>query len=307
MADRARDISQVLDELPAWLGARADVAKAGVLGHSRGTLSGLAAAAGSETWGVGPDPRVKAVMGMASGGTLAVTLQPNLEDVRVPTLLVAGGRDLNSALSINEALFKQIACPVADPLRPVGCAEPEAEKAFVLIPDAHHRSFISTFCDQTQAAGAIAWPPGATAPNPRAIFETNAITGLLINSVSGRAMDYCSLATFTAPVDIRPLVRSLTGFCVTGELVDPIPGPCVTSGNVPTTGLDTDEVKQGVTELAVTFFGTMLKRAGADGPHFTRYLAPKWLEKHEPMVGRAEAFATADAICLPGQEVICED
>ena len=39
MADRARDISAVLDELPAWLGARADVSRVGVLGHSRGTLS----------------------------------------------------------------------------------------------------------------------------------------------------------------------------------------------------------------------------------------------------------------------------
>lgn len=202
MADRARDISAVSDELPAWLGARADVSRVGVLGHSRGTLSGLAAAAGSRTWGVESEPRVKAVMGMASGGTLAVTLQPNLADVRVPTLLVAGGRDTNSALSINEALFKQIACPVEDPLRPVGCPEPKAEKAFVLIPDAHHRSFISTFCDQTQATGAIAQA------NPRAIFETNAVTGLLTNLISGRAMDYCPLATFIAPVDTRTARRS---------------------------------------------------------------------------------------------------
>jgi len=259
MADRARDISKVLDELPGWFGARADVSKAGVMGHSRGTLSGLAAAGGSTTWGVEPEPRVKAVMGMAIGGTLAVTLQPNLQDVRVPTLLVAGGRDMNSPQSNSEAAFKQIGCPVEDP----GCADPEAEKTFLSIPDAHHRSFISTFCDQTQATGAIAQREltGGTPPaNPRAIFETNAVTGLLTNVVSGRAMDYCSLSTFTAPVDIRPLVRSVTGFCVTSDLVDPIPGPCVTSGNVPTTGLDSDEVKQRMTELAVKFFGKVLKR-----------------------------------------------
>jgi hypothetical protein len=51
----------------------------------------------------------------------------------------------------------------------------------------------------------------------------------------------------------------------------------------------------------------VLKRNGADGVHFTRYLAPKWLEKHEPMVDRAEAFASADAVCPPGQEVTCEN
>jgi predicted dienelactone hydrolase len=142
---RARDIAKVLDELPHWFGARADLSRVGVMGHSRGTLSGLAAAAGSTAWNVARDPRVKAVMGMASGGTLTVTLQPNLPAIEIPTLLVAGGRDLNSPRSINEALFKQIACPAGEP----GCANPTAEKAFVVVPDAHHRSFISTFCDQT--------------------------------------------------------------------------------------------------------------------------------------------------------------
>jgi predicted dienelactone hydrolase len=255
MGDRVRDIAKVLDELRAWFGARADLSRVGVMGHSRGGLSGIAAAAGSRAWAIDRDPRVKAVMGMASGGTLTVTLQPNLADVTVPTLLVAGGRDTNSALSVNEALFRQIACPVGEP----GCTEPKGEKTFVLIPDAHHRSFISTFCDQTQAIGAIAQG------NPNAIFETNALAGsggyaYLTNTVSGRAMDYCSLSTFTAPVDIRPLVRSVTGFCVTGESVDPLPGPCATSSNVPTTGLDNDEVTQRMTELAVDFFNSKLAR-----------------------------------------------
>ena len=68
MVDRARDISKVLDSLPGWFGTRADMAKVGVFGHSRGTLSGLGAAAGSTTWGVAKEPRVRAVMGMASAG-----------------------------------------------------------------------------------------------------------------------------------------------------------------------------------------------------------------------------------------------
>ena len=62
-----------------------------------------------------------------------------------------------------------------------------------------------------------------------------------------------------------------------------------------------------MTELAVAFFGTVLKRTGDDGLHFTRYLAPKWLEKHEPMVGDAAAIGTVDVICPPGQDVVCGD
>jgi predicted dienelactone hydrolase len=281
MADRARDIKKVLNELPGWLGARADLSRVGVMGHSRGTLSGLAATAGSTAWDVDPDSRVKAVMGMASGGTLPVTLQPNLPAIKVPTLVVAGGLDRNSPLSVNKALFQGIGCTVVDPNNEAGCAEPNAEKSFVLVPDAHHRSFISTFCDQTQATGAIAQRyadhPEPPALNP--IFERNAfsgypnqiISGFLINANSGRAVDYCSTPTFTVPIDIRPLVRSLTGFCVTGELVDPTPGPCTTSGNVPTTGLDEEEVQQQMTDLAVEFFNAKLAtdRDGDGVPYAT--------------------------------------
>ena len=90
------------------------------------------------------------------------------------------------------------------------------------------------------------------------IFERREITGLLTSAAGGGAVDYCSTPTFTVPVDIRPLVRSLTGFCVTGELIDPTPGPCITSGNVPTTGLDEEAVQQHMTACAVEFFNTKL-------------------------------------------------
>jgi predicted dienelactone hydrolase len=269
MADRAADLSTVLNELPGWFGARTDLSRVGVMGHSRGTLSGLAAAGGARTaWGVVPEERVKAVMGMASGGTLPVTLEPDLEAIEgIPTLLVAGGRDANSKLEFNEKLFKQIACPrPVDRLNPPGCAEPSAEKAFVLVPDAHHRSFISTFCDQTQATGAIAQDYADHPERPNPIFERNAFSGypnptvggFLISAAGGGAVEYCSTRTFTVPVDIRPLVRSLTGFCVTGELIDPIPGTCPTSGDVPTTGLDEEAVQQHMTACAVEFFNTKL-------------------------------------------------
>ena len=55
-------------------------------------------------------------------------------------------------------------------------------------------------------------------------------------------MDFCGFETFTKPTDIRSLVALLTGFNVTRH-------------NVPTTALDTSEVKEEVTELAVAFFG----------------------------------------------------
>ena len=228
MVDRSRDISTVLDSLPAWLGLRADMAKVGVLGHSRGTLSGLGAAGGSTTWGVAKEPRVQAVMGMASGGTQAATLQPNLADVRIPTLWLAGGRDLNSPLAVNLAGYNAIG---------------GADKTFLVLPDAHHRTFLSTFCDQLQASGAI------TQANPtRAILDAHTFTAVLTNNVSGNAADYCTFATFTSPVDIRPLVASRTGFNVTAS-------------NVPTTGLSQDSVTQQTADLAVSFFTTKLAHA----------------------------------------------
>jgi hypothetical protein len=49
----------------------------------------------------------------------------------------------------------------------------------------------------------------------------------------------------------------------------------------------------------------VLKRVGDDGPHFTQYLAPKWLEKHEPMVDCAELVVSDDAIFPSAQTGDC--
>jgi predicted dienelactone hydrolase len=269
MKDRVNDIRHVLDSLPGWFGDRVDVSRAGLLGHSRGTVTALAAAGGSTLWGIGPERRVKAVMGMAIG-VRALTFGADVANVTVPTLLVAGALDGTSAWEVSRDAFEQLASP---------------EKAFVLIDKATHRSFDSTYCDQTQAAGALALA------NPQAILDRHTVSGIVTHPTSGRATEYCSEATFTAPVDIRGLVAQLTA-----EAFPP---------DVPTTGLDSDEVKHGMKELAVTFFDTALKRAGGDGLHFTRYLAPKWLKKHLPMVGTVKASGVD--ICPPGQEVVCED
>ena len=235
LADRVRDISAVLNALPVWYGDRVDVSRAGVMGHSRGTVTALTAAGGSVPagttgcgsgpWDIDAEPRIKAVMGLAIGAA-PITFCANLANVTVPALLVAGALDANSTPAVSEAAYKQIG---------------SAEKEFVILERAVHRSFDSTYCAQTQAAGAVAQG------NTRALLDKHTIQGMVIAPISGVAMDYCSLASFTNPVDIRPLVTSITGFNFAAQ-------------QVPRTGLDTEVVKQWVTERAVAFFGDVLKR-----------------------------------------------
>jgi predicted dienelactone hydrolase len=286
MADRVRDISSVLNSLPGWFGNRVDVSRAGVLGHSRGTVTALAAAGGTAEWscgptatpscpsplncvqprppedhppcwpGVQPDTRVRAIMGMAIGGR-PITFGANLGHVHVPTVLVAGGKDQNSTPDISQDAFRAI---------------PTNEKALISIPNAVHRSFDSTYCDQAQAAGATADADGngrvddaeaalASDPMTPARLDRHTLIGILTSPLSGNAVQYCSPETFTSPIDIRPLVKALSGFDVACVNLDQATGRYL-KYNVPTTGLDTDEVKRGMTALAVTFFGTVLRRRG---------------------------------------------
>jgi predicted dienelactone hydrolase len=229
MRDRARDISYVLDALPTWFHERVDLSRAGVMGHSRGTVTALAAAGGSTFWGFAAEPRVKAIMGLAIG-VQNITDKVDLANVTVPTLLVAGTLDETSSPAVSQFALGQIA---------------STDKALVSIENARHRSFDSTYCDQTQAAGAIAQG------NASARLDLHTVTGIVSPGTaggagtSGRATEFCNSETFTQPVDIRPLVTSLTGFDFATH-------------NVPTTGLDTNDVKEQVKELAATFFDRVL-------------------------------------------------
>jgi predicted dienelactone hydrolase len=241
IADRVHDITTVLDELPQWLGRRVEVSRVGVLGHSRGTVTALAAAGGSalrrtdaicqpasddpRCWPLDAEPRVAAVMGMAIGGP-RITRGVDLEHVTVPTLLVAGELDRTTPPSVSQTAFDTIT---------------SRHKALLVLENAVHRSFDSSYCDQTQAAGAIAQA------NPRAILDRHTFEGIALRvGMSGRATEYCGYRTFTQPVDIRPLLEATTGFVVTED-------------SVPSTGLDSDEVKRVMTWLTARFFGKALK------------------------------------------------
>jgi predicted dienelactone hydrolase len=241
MADRQKDISAVLDAIPGWFGTRADLAKVGVLGHSRGTVSALAAAGGSAApiagspcqanqprcWPLDRDPRIQAVMGMAIG-QLPITLGVNFKGVTVPTLLVSGALDLMSPPAVSLRAYNEISSP---------------DKTLISLPNGVHRSFDSTYCDQVLAAGTIA------KADPKAILDRHTFDRIVTSPNSGWAPDYCAFASFTGITD---LVNAATGLTVT-------------AANVPRTGLDTDAVKTQMVALAVPFFTSRLARAAGGG------------------------------------------
>jgi hypothetical protein len=164
--------------------------------------------------------------------------------------------------------------------------------------------------------------------NPDAILDLETVRLIAASPpmfLSGKAVHYCAPRFFTSPVNIQRVVASISNaeYSCDGledpgmgdqldsrcKLVPPIAGPaspCVTT-TIPCTGLETEEVKQGMKEIAVAFFDSALNRTGKEGIHFTRYLAPKWLMKHVPMVGSAQAYAGPGSVCPPGQGVICSD
>jgi predicted dienelactone hydrolase len=242
MTDRVNDIRATMDALPTWFGSRADLSRVGVMGHSRGTVTALAAAGGSSTWGFVPVSGVKAVMGLAIGAQ-NITLGVNLFNVSVPTLLVAGELDVTSPLSVSQLALSQIS---------------SRDKTLVTIPNAKHRHFDCGLCAQTQSSGAIAQTAEAIVGDPsttRAILDLQTTCTLATSTPSnctdvtygpsGVAVEFCELDTFTSPMDIQPLITSLTGFNFA-------------SSNVPTTRLSSDQVKEQVIELATAFFRRVL-------------------------------------------------
>jgi len=229
--DRSRDIGAVLDALPAWFGERADMNRVGMLGHSRGTVTAFVEAGGSATWGISPEPRIKAIMGL-SGGTAPVTFSVNLENVEIPTILVDGTLSCNpplcnpaiSLLAVTEQAFAAIS---------------STDKQLVIVQNAVHRTFNSGLCAQMQSSGTVA------EADPRAILDFKTAKDALTGS-TGLPLDFCAYSDFTSPNDIRPITFALTGFQVT-------------PANVPRTGLTSLAEAQQVTDIAVSFFSRLVE------------------------------------------------
>ena len=89
--------------------------------------------------------------------------------------------------------------------------------------------------------------------NLRPILDRHTFGGIHAFPLSGLPVQYCSFAGFTSPTDVRALVTSPPGFDITAD-------------SVPSTGLDSDEVKQRMTELAVEFFSAKLDQDGDGVP-----------------------------------------
>jgi len=268
--NRVRDVSALIDEFTnlnaARFGSRIDVARVGVIGHSRGMLTAMAAVAGSSALGIPIEPRIDAIMTMSSG---RLTFAPaEMAAVRVPILMMAGASDETQPVPVVRAFFDMLS---------------SNSRLFVVVRDAEHLSFGSALCARMQAAG------GVRLANPRAILEDRTVRTLLTPTVAtfGSTLDYCSYDAFVEPVDIRPLVQTITG-------VD------VTESNVPRTQ-DAREVSRLSVILAVSFFNAALDEQGADGLRFTRYLTPRYLMQHEPNVLSAETILRGDATCPEGQ------
>jgi len=264
MADRVRDITYTLDALPAELDNRVDLHRVGVFGHSRGTATALMAAGGSTVWGIPPvssddgRPRIKAIMGMAIAAP-GITFSANIESIRQPTLLVSGGLDLTSPSAVTQGAIELL--PVT------------TESSHVTIPNAVHRTFDSTYCEQMQSAAAI------YQANSRALLDFHTASRILKippnGNPSGVGMNYCGYESFSSPVDVRTIVEALTA-------TPPTAGFVVTKTNVPTTGLTIAQLRPCISELAVTFFEHALDRPRSrwQWHHFRDDFPIGWLIRH---------------------------
>jgi predicted dienelactone hydrolase len=257
-ANRVRDISAIADTLPSVFGDRVDVRRIGVMGHSAGAITSVLAAGGSIPWAIPPEPRVAAVLGLTMIDDNVID-QVDLANVTVPALLVAGELDANTPPARTIRVYDGVS---------------SADKAYVVLSDAVHRSFSFAFCAQMQASGA------ATLANPvRGILDRHTLTNMIGNAVNGSALDYCTHEDFTSPVDIGALVSSLAG------------GFAITETSVPRTGVAAAEVARIVNEMAVLFFSATLRNSGGD--RLGCYLDHQLVRRHETLIHELEVATTA--------------
>ena len=140
MTDRVRDISEVLDELPDGSAVASTPSRAGVLGHSRGTVTHSPPRAAARPVGLRrPEPRVKAIMGMAIGAR-NITLGVNLAERHRPD---AAGRRHEGRQPPRPGL-QQVAYD----------GDPASTDKPLIESRAQPPQFDSTYCEQMQSAGA---------------------------------------------------------------------------------------------------------------------------------------------------------
>lgn len=279
MTNRQLDLVRILDSIGIYFGGRVDVSRVGVLGQSRGSMTALAAVGGSTLWAIEPDQRIKGVMTLATGSTPNMA-SVNMENITVPTLMIVGTKDGLNHFSIAQKSFARI--PESTP------------KALVIIEGAHHAVYGDTYCAQAQIVATIAQS------NPRAILEEDTMSKLYrFSPSSGSALDWCPHDTFVNPVDVTAYTKVYYD-----ATTPPLPLYPLDWSKLPTS-LESVEVMRLTTELAVSFFDTVLDKNTRDGLHFTRYLAPKFLLHHEGDIYSAESFAGWGDICPAGQDVGC--
>lgn len=257
LPNRALDLSALLDVVPSIFGERVDMDKIGALGQSRGSLTALAAAGGSSSLKIKPEPRIKAVMTLTIGMRPA-TFTVDLANVQLPALMVTSKADRNATMSTAVDAFNTIR---------------SEEKALVVLERAEHAVYSVNRCAQMQAAGAV------FQDNPKAIGEQLTLENILISANSGTPIDYCNFVSFTQPVDIRPTVLAITGYAVTKT-------------NVPKM-LDAVTAMRLVLELANTFFDATLVKQAQPGVHFKQYISPKFELRKE---GQALSYEEAQSI-----------
>jgi hypothetical protein len=239
-------------------------------------------AAGGSTsvseWGISPEPRIMALMGMAIGAPAA---NANISNITQPTLLIAGSLDSTSPPSVSKAAFELLATD-------------EDEKVYVEIGNAMHRTFDSTYCRQMQSSAAIAQA------NPGALLDFHTASRILKippgGNPSGVGMDYCGYEDFRSPIDITPIVETLTAV---PTATPPVAGFVVTETNVPTTGLTIAQLRPCISELAITFFEHALDRHHSrwQWHHFRDDFPIGWLSGHHSNRSRGDEDREADEPC----------
>ena len=264
--NRALDVTALLDTIGSYFGDRVDTERVGVLGQSRGSALALAVAGGNTTWHIAPEPRVDAIMLMASANRAAMLLQ-NLGNITVPALIVNSKADRMNPMSISIDVFNAIA---------------SEEKGLVILERGEHGVYSSQRCSNMQVAGAI------YQANARAIIEQFTMENIMLAATSGTPIDYCTYGYFVNPVDVTPLVKTITGFTVTPE-------------NVPKM-LDTDNAMRLIVELASTYFDATLVKKGQPGVHFKQYISPKFLMKKE-----GDIVSYSESESFQGRAAECDD